>query len=281
MAHLTQLDTSAKGNTNSSPRVDLSMKKSRKWCFTLNNYKGEELDTLDTILKSKDYKYILGREIGEQGTPHIQGYLEGKNPIRFSTLKNINKRLHLEKARGTTKQNLTYCSKDNNYITNFNMNILKDRNEIILEKEYNNVIWKEWQQKILDLIKTEPDKRKINWFYDYDGNIGKSYLYKYISLINKGVIICDGKKDNVFNQINTLITELIEPEIIIMDIPRYNLEFINYGTIEQIKNGFLYSGKYEGNKCIFSIPHIIIFSNQPPDYNKWSKDRYNVIELNE
>jgi len=48
----------------------------RNFVFTLNNYSEEEHETL---LKCDSFKYIIiGREIGDSGTPHLQGYAELK-----------------------------------------------------------------------------------------------------------------------------------------------------------------------------------------------------------
>ncbi len=95
------------------------------------------------------------------------------------------------------------------------------------------------------------------------------------------MILASGKANDVNNQINTLMTSDCpeEPRIVILDIPRHNLDYINYGCIESIKNGCIYSGKYEGGKCIFRIPHTIIFANEEPNYAKWSDDRYDVRHL--
>jgi hypothetical protein len=49
------------------------------WCFTLNNYTTDELEFLSSsILGSGEYNYIIGKEIGESGTPHLQGYIGAK-----------------------------------------------------------------------------------------------------------------------------------------------------------------------------------------------------------
>ena len=189
-------------------------------------------------------------------------------------------RAHIEKAKGNLKENYDYCSKDNNYVTNIKLK--KDEEQIkseILNDEYKDVSWKPWQQKALEILKNQPDKRKIHWFYEMNGNTGKSYLAKYICLTNEDVIIADGKKDNIFNQINKLIENGIEPRVIILDLPRHAKDYVNYGAIEQIKNGCIYSGKYEGGQCLFKIPHIIIFSNDEPDYTMWSYDRYDVVNI--
>lgn len=287
MSHKTSTNLSGElGNTiTNSPKK--TMKKYRKWCFTLNNYTEIEYNELLNILTSKtSYKYIIGKEIGkENNTPHLQGYIESKNQITFNTLKNINNRLHLEKANGTRKQNIIYCSKDNNYITNFNMNLYIDKNSYLLNLEYNNITWNNFQKDILNIIdNNKPHNRKINWYYEKKGNVGKSFLCKYISLKYKNVIISEGKKDNIYNQVLTLLNnenyDITKRIIILLDISRHNLDYINYGCIESLKNGCFYSGKYEGGNCIYPIPFVFIFSNEEPDLYKWSKDRYNIIKIN-
>jgi hypothetical protein len=65
-------------------------------------------------------------------------------------------------------------------------------------------------------------------------------------------------------------------ELFIVDCPRSQQDYINYGAIEQIKNGLVFSGKYEGAQLVFNCPHIFVFANVPPDESKMSLDRWNV-----
>jgi len=79
----------------------------------LNNYTPEELDAL-TVL---DCKYMLaGKEVGENGTPHIQGYIVFLNPLRFKEAARRIPRAHLEPAQGDVEQNYAYCTKEKDFI---------------------------------------------------------------------------------------------------------------------------------------------------------------------
>ena len=49
--------------------------------------------------------------------------------------------------------------------------------------------------------------------------------------------------------------------------------------LEQIKNGMIYSGKYEGGQCLFESPHIVIFANSKPEIENMSIDRWNIKEI--
>ena len=86
----------------------------RKWCFTINNYTEEdEQNLLDKLTPDKVVYAIVGREKGESGTPHLQGYVYFKRRLNMSTPKaRLGKTAHLEPARGTPEQNEQYCSKD-------------------------------------------------------------------------------------------------------------------------------------------------------------------------
>ena len=71
------------------------------------------------------------------------------------------------------------------------------------------------------------------------------------------------------------------PERIIIPIPKtFNLEFISYEGIEQVKDMYFYSGKYEGGVVCGNCPHIVIFANEPPaDTGKLASDRWVVTEI--
>lgn len=259
-----------RGNTKPSGR-------SRGWCFTLNNWTSDEYEKIKTWLTTRPH-YVLGKEVGESGTPHLQGYVYDKNQIKFETLKNLCPRMHIEPAKGSPKQNLAYCTKDGDFETNIQgvSNVTMMLNK--LRKRYENVTWQPWQQLVIDSIKTEPDSRTINWVYDPVGNRGKTFLCKYIKLATN-CILADGKKDNVYHAIAKKLEEDELFDTVILDIPRHNLEYINYGLLEKIKDGLIYSGKYEGRDCIFDNVHLWVFANERPDTSKMSADRWNLITL--
>lgn len=83
----------------------------RRWMFTCNNPEippEQFLTVLKTMHKARYVVFQL--EKGKLGTPHYQGYIEFKQPIRRRTLLNVIK-MWYEPARGTQKQCITYCTK--------------------------------------------------------------------------------------------------------------------------------------------------------------------------
>lgn len=78
------------------------------WCFTLNNYTTAE----ELALKQLECRYIVyGHEQGEEGTPHLQGYVCFNSKKSLKQLKAISNRAHWEVARGDSQSNFDYCTK--------------------------------------------------------------------------------------------------------------------------------------------------------------------------
>jgi len=69
-------------------------------------------------------------------------------------------------------------------------------------------------------------------------------------------------------------------KIYFFDCPRSKQgEFIQYDFLEEVKNGYVFSSKYESRNKVFPSPHVVVFMNELPDMTKLSKDRYEIIRL--
>lgn len=90
------------------------MSRAHGFCFTINNYTEEDIKKCQKLLAEADYG-IIGKECGQSGTKHIQGYGYWKNKKCFGSLQKFFGNAHIEQAQGNPKQNKTYCSKENNY----------------------------------------------------------------------------------------------------------------------------------------------------------------------
>lgn len=96
------------------------MTQSKYWCFTLNNYTDEQQESLRRKASDDNCTYLIfGRERGEQGTPHLQGYLELNTRKRLTTVKRWLgiRSIHLEKRRGTSQEASDYCEKEGDFET--------------------------------------------------------------------------------------------------------------------------------------------------------------------
>jgi len=254
------------GNTiTSSSRIVPSI----KWCFTLNNYNDDDIGSVVPIFRGLCKVAIIGKEVGENGTPHLQGYVEFIKKCRPLSLKLTNK-IHWEKARGSKEENEAYCSKEENVIL-----------KIGFDSELRVIsILKDWQKKVVELVSNEPDDRSINWYYDYKGGIGKSALVKLLCY-KYGAIVCSGKAaDMKYMIVKYKEKNGVYPKVVIFDIPRSVKDYVSYSGIEEIKNGCFASSKYECDMILMNSPHILCFANEIPEFDKLSKDRWKITDLN-
>jgi hypothetical protein len=91
------------------------MSRSKHWCFTLNNYTQSEYEQTLELLEQQTTYGIVGKEKGHTGTPHLQGYCVFHSRKRLSQVKQLLSRAHWEKAKGSPRQNQTYCSKEGDF----------------------------------------------------------------------------------------------------------------------------------------------------------------------
>ena len=91
------------------------MSKTRAYCFTINNPSIADDLELELLKDNVDY-LIYGKECGELGTPHYQGYVRFAHPVTSRRVSSLLSRAHVERAKGNAQQNINYCSKDGDFV---------------------------------------------------------------------------------------------------------------------------------------------------------------------
>eukprot|EP01050_Picozoa_sp_SAG11_P006067 SAG11_NODE_457_length_9306_cov_2.887803_5_plen_622_part_00 len=91
------------------------MTSSMNWCFTYNN------PTVDpsALFKPKVMKYFVAQlEVGDSGTPHIQGYLRMLKKVRMIAMKELIPEAHWEVRKGSHDQARSDCMKSDTRVPN-------------------------------------------------------------------------------------------------------------------------------------------------------------------
>jgi len=262
------------GNTITSPSPKKpQISPAKFWCFTLNNYTDKDISDCSSKFSLVCKSCIFSREIGEQGTPHLQGFCEFKikcRPISHG----LTERIKWIKCKGNKEQNIDYCSKDSDIA--FSIGIPKP-----IVRVTSNLLRRD-QLDIANIFLEDEHPlygRKIYWFWESKGGWGKSMLATYmIDQMNATEV--SGKGADVLCGISKLIEDQGEcPPIVIYDIPRCQTDYVSYMSIEKLKDGKFFSGKYESGMVRYNRPHIICFANEPPREELLSKDRWIITEL--
>ncbi len=257
------------GNTNSPPN-----NQRKNWFFTWNNYNGEHsIQTLIDKFDSLCTKYVFQEEIGKNGTPHLQGCIELKKRSRFNEF-NLDKKIHWEITKSKENAEI-YCSKiDTRSGRTFSKGIIVQTEIILME------IKDQWMKDIIENINNKPHPRIINWILDRKGGKGKSDFCKYLCVKHNALMVCGKGTDMKCGIASWVKIKKNYPEIILIDCPRtFDTNYLSYTGLEEIKNGCFFSPKYESGMVIGNRPHIYVFSNELPNIEKLTSDKWNIIDL--
>lgn len=140
-----------------------------------------------------------------------------------------------------------------------------------------------WQERVLDILAEPPSDRQIYFVLDVVGGAGKSTFAKYLRFRRPRD---DSGRELVVQVLHPCrsqdMARIIQPDadVFILDMPRSSGEHAPWSMLEMIKNGDLFSSKYECEHKVFPIPHVFVFCNSMPPDGTFSEDRVAFIDLN-
>jgi len=271
-------DSSALGNTQNQGVPTKTPKQPplrKNHFFTYNNYKDEIVPVLVEQLKKFAYKGKIQSEVGDNGTPHLQGMIWCRDKYRDTSFK-LPKEIHWETLKDYDNIR-DYCGKSethdgkHRYVWGWPEKYVEE-----IEDFYP------WELDLIERLKTPPNKRDIIWVWEGKGCAGKTTFCKYLHSHPTDFpdcIVLGGKLADMQNG----VVEYFElnnrfPKIVIITIPKDHSK-IKYDGIETIKDMFFYSGKFHGGMINGRSPHVIVFANEPPDTSKMMMDRWQIIEI--
>jgi len=294
------------------------MSQAKHWAFTLNNYTDVDLARLDALVETEQrVKYLIyGKETGDSGTPHLQGFLSLNTKLRMPTVKAIiGSNPHLEIARNVPAS-INYCKKDGDFYesgeapggrgnrndledfktavragmlslkdirqahsevyakyTRFCLEYISDNYPLVEIQEHD---LRPWQQRLMDKLELPADRRKIIFIVDERGNSGKSWFAHWFTrrIGEQSQVMLPGKKADMAYALKPGL------KVLFLDAPRSKQgEFIQYDFLEDLKNGYVFSTKYESRIKSYEPMHVVVNMNESPDREKLSADRYDVMNL--
>ena len=182
-------------------------------------------------------------------------------------MKKINERIHWEFAKGSRRQNLIYCTKEGNHECSW---IVPEPLDIITK------LWP-WQKEVEDIILRKPEKRIIHWFWEPEGNAGKTSLIKYLLTKYEYITFSRASKSA-----DILTCADIDKTVYLFDFARHQEGFTPWLALEQLKDGLVTDSKLkkESRNVIMNTPHVICFANWAPDVSgKLSLDKFKLTRI--
>lgn len=289
----------------------------KNWFYTLNNYTDDELEKFSRLPEGAVF-HLFGKEVGKGGTPHLQGVLGYSKRKTMESIKNEqSRRLHLQPCRDVRKA-IEYCSKDG-LVSSFgdvpvsdprgkrsdlerfkaavvegcyDLKRLRDEHSEVLAKYPRFAVdyvrdhrpraavesypLRPWQQELYEKLRHPPDPRTIIFVVDLRGNSGKSWFCDYYDSIHRGKcqVMNPGKKADMALCLDENI------RVLFLDAPRSKQgDYIQYDFLEDVKNGRVFSGKYESGMKYLGPCHVVVMMNEHPDMMKLSEDRYDIMDV--
>jgi len=241
------------------------MTSARNVCFTLNNYTQKEFDDI----KAWECDYlVVGEEVGEEGTPHLQGYVEWSGSKRFNTMKKLNPRIHWEGRKGSAAQAAAYCMKDGVFFCVGNISQQGTRTDLstvctaIKEGKSNKEIAMEYSTQFvkyhkglheLRLAQLEHRKEapKVYWRW---GETGTGKTRGCIEKHPDSFYIKDGTQ---------WWNDYLQEEAIIIDDFDGHWPFRD---LLRLLDRYPYQGQFKGGYVKINSPYIYITCEHPPDF---------------
>lgn len=293
------------------------MSRAKYWCFTVNNPTTDERAKIVALEDEDAVEYLVfGNEVGESGTPHLQGFVAFSTRVRLTQVKqSVSARGHFEVAKFPEKA-AEYCKKDGDFVEFGVLTLKKGKRSdldafkddvkigVLTVKELreahsdvfakysqfctqyiqdnNSVLSVEahvlygWQESLFHELKTKADPRQIMFCVDLIGNSGKSWFCHYVSGLLSNVQVLLPGR-----KADMCMMIELDAKIIFVDATRSKQgEYILYDFLEELKNRYIFSSKYHSTlKCLKSTPHVVVMMNEFPDMSKLSMDRYHILEV--
>lgn len=103
----------------------------KNWILVLNNYSDDEYERIRVSVDTECGFWIIGKEVGKNGTPHLQCYLQFRTRKTLAGCKRLfGSRIHAEIARGSPDQNRRYCAKEGDYVEGGTISCQGKRNDL-------------------------------------------------------------------------------------------------------------------------------------------------------
>lgn len=134
-----------------------------------------------------------------------------------------------------------------------------------------------WQRRLADMVDGESHPpREIQFVVDEVGNSGKSWFTRWAvtNHSDKVQVLKIGKRDDLAYAVDAT------KSVFLFDVPRTQMQFLQYAVLEMMKDQLIFSPKYEsGMKVLTTVPLVVVFCNEDPDMTQMTADRYKITRI--
>lgn len=295
---------------------------STRWCFTLNNYTQDDearFAEYGGSLQRYGIRYLIyGREVGNSGTRHLQGFAIFDSRLRLGSVRSLfGERGHYECARAPSDIASNYCRKDGDFVE---YGTLPDRrrsapsvtdfcdwvketkavNERDIAIKFPS-LYLRYGERLLRLSGhlLEPPILEENPLNEWQTWLHEKLIREADDRTVDFYVDVEGGKGKSFfcrwmlSKYPDMVQVLgggkrddiahavdVSKRVFLFNLPRGGIEFLQYAVLEQLKDRVIFSPKYASvTKVLKYISHVVVFCNEEPDMFKMTNDRYVINNL--
>lgn len=165
------------------------------------------------------------------------------------------------------------------FLTQYHIDFKQRSTQTLLRDSTSSAQLRVWQTECLNICQQPATGRKLHWFWENVGNVGKSYMARYLALHHQALIVRAMKKADMLHVLSKSISDT---KIVVFDLTRSTeagaVEVV-YEVIEQLLDQVISSGKYDSQTIWFGTVHILVFANFEPNRSTMSLDRWVVHHI--
>lgn len=258
-------------------------------CATFDFRANEDFGTKDQIiqwLSGIAKHYVFQKEQGDGGYIHWQGRMSLIKKRRKSELMTLLKQTerkipnYLEPTTSEAHRSgdMFYAVKEDTRVEG----PFSDKDEkIYIPRQVREMITLyPWQQQVID-DRDVWNKRTINLVYSPYGNQGKSSLVNWCRAYKLARCL---PPVNDFKDLMRMVCDMPTSKMYLFDMPRamYKDKLHGfYSGIEMLKEGYAFDDRYTFREISIDSPNIWVFTNQLPDEDLLSRDRWVIWTIDE
>lgn len=135
----------------------------------------------------------------------------------------------------------------------------------------------DWQADLYNRISEPPDDRKVIFVVDKVGNTGKTWFAKhYVKTHDDAQYMEPSKKSDMTYALSDGL------RVLFVNVTRTTdnsqSDYL-YSFLESVKDGMVFSPKYESKTKYLGKVHVVVMMNSDPNMDLLSSDRYEIVSL--
>jgi len=153
--------------------------------------------------------------------------------------------------------------------------LIIDDNKDIQVEQHDTL--REWQSHLVLKLEELACDRKVIFVVDIEGGKGKTWFAKQYSKNNEHAQYMElGRKADMAYALSD------EVKVLFLNVVRTSdakhQEYL-YSFVEAVKDGMVFSPKYESRVKYLGKVHVVVMMNTMPNRDLLSRDRYDIIKL--